>query len=806
MAFMASFLFCTTLEASSPAAKSPLSERARSTPAGMTRLALEVFINDHTTNLIADIYSKPDGRLFATRQELQAIGLKPPGRGGDQEMIAFDAIPGLSMRYDEAAQKLHLGAPDEIRLAREYDLSATGALPQYKPVEESREFGAVVNYNAYGTLARGYSSGGVTYSTGTLSLDSRIFSPFGLLQHSTVIGNSLVKQGALRLDTAYVFAHRDTATTTTIGDAVSGGLSWSRPVRFGGMQVSRSFGLRPDLVTAPLPSVSGSAAVPSTVDVYIDNMRIASQDVSAGPYRISNLPVSGDSGTARIVVRDVTGKETATALPFFTSSKLLAPGVLDFSAEIGYPRLNYAIESFNYSKKLMGQGSFRYGLLDHVTLEGHAEGTQKLALAGGGVVYNAGKLGTFSVAGAGSWYSGSIGSMASAGWQSNWKRLFFGLNTQRTFGSYIDIATVTATLTNASKLSSNFLDSGFFVLNRTAAVPRALDRISVGTILEDLNATVSASFINVERTNRDVSRLATVTWSQTFAKRYNVFATAFSDFGGQRRSGILGGLTFNFDDDIVITSSVGASRFDRAGGIEATRTVGSKPYDYGWRIFDNEGRTSSRGVQAAIKTPYARSSATIRQDGSTVGGAGELDGAAVISPSGIFASNRIHDGFAIVDIGAPGVEVLHENRPIARSDIFGKVLVPNVPSGQRTRIAVSPETLPGDSHAMVTEAEVLPTWRGSATVRMKTVAAKNTANVEIRQADDTHFPPGTRVAHAESGKTFALGYNGKTFLPEIDEQNTLTIEIDTRSCTVRFNKSDRRGNTGQVGPLTCALK
>ncbi len=76
--------------------------------------------------------------------------------------------------------------------------------------------------------------------------------------------------------------------------------------------------------------------------------------MGAGPFRISGLPVPGESGTARVVVRDVSGRETVTSVPFFTSPKLLATGQVDFSLDGGLPRQNYAVENFDYSRQAMG--------------------------------------------------------------------------------------------------------------------------------------------------------------------------------------------------------------------------------------------------------------------------------------------------------------------------------------------------------------------------------------------------------------------------------------------------------------------
>ena len=61
-----------------------------------------------------------------------------------------------------------------------------------------------------------------------------------------------------------------------------------------------------------MPSVSGSAAVPSTVDIYVNNLKTYSQDVGTGPYQINNLPLSG-GGTARIVGKPFTPRELLDA-------------------------------------------------------------------------------------------------------------------------------------------------------------------------------------------------------------------------------------------------------------------------------------------------------------------------------------------------------------------------------------------------------------------------------------------------------------------------------------------------------------
>lgn len=765
------------------------------------RLMLEVFINGDPTNLIAEFRRSSDGRFSSKRSELREIGINVP-KGRDEDMIEMDSLPGIGLRYDEQGQKLHVTISPEMRLAREYSASEGSGFVTKEKTEISRDIGGVLNYGLYGTATRGYSNSSKIFQTGSLTLDHRVFSPLGVLQNSAIAGTTLAKKGLLRLDTSFVYAHPDTMTMVTAGDVISGGLNWTRPVRYGGGQISRSFSLRPDLVTAPLPSVAGSAAVPSTVDVFVDNIRVASREVSAGPFRLNNIPVPGESGTARVVVRDVTGRETVTSVPFFTSSKLLSAGEFDFSFDGGVPRYNYAIESFDYGKKWIGMGTARYGLTERLTIEGHGEATPGLANGGAGLTFGAGTWGTITMAGAASWYNSTLGGLVHGSWQNTIKGVFVGMSTQRTFGKYQDVASVTAKKT-VTKGSDDLTDSGYFVLNRSSGTPKAMDRLTVGVPLPKWNASFAASFINLERADGDKSHLISLTYSQTFNKKYNAFISAFTDLASHKTAGVTAGLSFQLGDDMIVSGSINGTRESKAASLEVTRPLGTNAHDYGWRVFTNEGTNVQRGATATYRNPWSQIGAGIRQDKNFIGGYGELDGAIVATTNGILPSRRVSDAFAIVDAGAPGIEVLHENRPVGYTNWFGKAVVPDLRSLQRSKIAISPETVPAGNYVTLTETDVIPGYRGAANVRVKSIAAQDTARVVIHDEKGEPMPLGTVVTLKETGATFGLGYGGMTFIPGIGDSNTLHVQNGEKSCEVSFSREERRGNLGRVGPLVC---
>jgi outer membrane usher protein len=369
-------------------------------------LQLEVFINGRSRKIIAEFRRLPDNSFAATRSELKDAGINAPG-GRPDDVVRLDSLAGLKFRYDESKQAIYLDLPEALVAPQMF--SATQTLRASGNART--DWGASINFDAFGATSQ-YSSANqrLNFGGASLSLDGRAFSPYGTLLQSGVIGTTAFNQSsALRLDTTWEYLDDKTLTAARAGDAVTSGLPWTRPIRIGGIQVAHDFGLRPDLVTIAAPTASGTAALPSSVDVYVNNYKIYTQEVDPGPFRIDGLPTISGSGSTSVVLHDVTGKEITQTLPFFVSSRLLKGGLMDYSVEAGYARTFYGIDSFSYDKNPIGSASLRAAFNDQVTFEGHAEGGDGLVNGGAGFVLNALDRGVVQGAVAGSHYSGGSG-------------------------------------------------------------------------------------------------------------------------------------------------------------------------------------------------------------------------------------------------------------------------------------------------------------------------------------------------------------------------------------------------------------
>ncbi len=305
-------------------------------PADMGRvpLYLEVTLNGKPTNLVAEFALDPgSGRMFSPKSELEQVGLN--GRHLPEGMVDLQSIAGLRFVYDESGQKIDLQVP--IAAMR---TEVVSAMPEAEMLEPERSYGAVLNYSLdAGVQTQAQASDVVSRAA---SFDGWIFSPFGMLRSSGVLRDlpyDAAGSDALRLETTYQLSSPKRRLTLAVGDVQSGSLAWSRSIRMGGVQLRRDFGLRSDLITQQLLSFDGAAAVPSSVDVFIDNNRAYSTGRDAGPFRLEDLPVRAGAGEALIVVTDANGRRVTKSVSFYAARNLLKKGLLDFSIEAARARV-----------------------------------------------------------------------------------------------------------------------------------------------------------------------------------------------------------------------------------------------------------------------------------------------------------------------------------------------------------------------------------------------------------------------------------------------------------------------------------
>ena len=705
----------------------------------------------------------------------------------------------MTYRYDEPTQKIFIQAADELLVTKVYDVR--GKPPAVPPARA--DFGAVVNYALFASSMSSFPRSAFRFSGANASIDARAFEPYGTLSQSAILGSTLTQESSvLRLDTTWSYSDPESLRTYRIGDVISGGLAWTRPIRVGGVQLQRNFSLRPDLVTMPLPAISGSAAVPSTLDVYINNLKVHTQEVPPGPYQLTNIPVVTGAGEASVVLRDATGRPTALSVPFFASPRLLQPGLTDFSVEAGLPRLRYASESDTYLQDPVGSATLRAGIYDWLTAESHVEAGMRLANGGLGAVARVGSLGVASAAGGASELDRKWGYQSYFAFDTQLGKINLHLSSQHTFGSYNDLASVSARYLPpiVSILGSAY--PGYLLPAASTQPPKYIDAISVGTPLPD-GSTVSLGFLHVDLRAARPSDVLNLSYSRAVLAAGSAYVSAFKDLNDRKSFGIFGGLTFPLGGKVTASAGVTSTRQGTNYSFEIAKPLGSEPGSYGWRLRDSEGGIPNRFAGGSYRSSIGQIEGSVQQVGSSGGGWVLVQGAVATLGGGVFLANRIDDAFAVVDAGAPGVDVLYENRPAGQTDARGQLLIPGLRSYQRNTISIDPRGLPVDADAPVTQSVVAPADRSGVVVGFGVKTDVAAAVVILIGRDGKFIAPGSEGRLEGAEETFVVGYDGRAYVEGLGATNAVAVTAPTGECRATFPFAAKDNSQVVIGPLVC---
>jgi outer membrane usher protein len=756
-------------------------------------LQLEAFINGVSTSLLGTFRMNADGTLSVAPEELRELGLVADAEALEPNgMIALRHLPNVAYEYDETAQAIHFMTGDRQRIARKIGRERD----EDEVAEVERGLGALVNY----TLTANFDTAEYwhlpDYSGVFGYVDTRLFTNFGALDSSFTARSNpdFGDDYVTRLETAWSYSDPENLRSYTAGDFISGGLVWTRPIRMGGVRLRRNFALRPDLITLPVPELAGSAAVPSAVDIYLNGVKTYSNDVPGGPFVVDDLPVITGPGIAKLIVRDTaTGQETETEVAFYASTLLLREGLADYSLEAGFARRDYGLASNSYDGDPIASASLRYGLTNRVTLEGHGEAGAGVANGGAGLALGLGGWGVGSAAAAASAFEGEEGFLAAASLEAvvfdDW-RLF--MRSQRTFGSYEDLASVTADIDD---------DNHHVFATRP---PKALDQISLGIPLHFDGSSLNISFTHLKDADDDEAKVLSLSYDRLIFDRATFFASAYADLDDTSDIGAYAGIAMQFGGNV--TGSTGAE-YNRDSGnvfVDVIKPDQGVEGNYGWRVRAAVGDKVNTRASAAYVGRYARLEAGAQQYDDNVNAAVQVEGAVVAADGDVFLTRRIDDSFAIVDVGAADVEVSAANRPIGMSGRSGKVVVPKLTAYEKTRIAIDPQNLPVDADIPETSRIVRPADKTGVVVAFKAKAEGTSALVQFTDAAGRPLEAGLAGWLAASNAEFIVGYDGEAYISGLAATNQVTIDLaEGLQCQAEFDFRKEPGEQQLITGVPC---
>lgn len=743
-------------------------------------LYLEVFVNGAPRNIITRFTHHADGMLSADAKDLRDSGVLPAGKRDGE--VRLDEIPLLGWRLVEAEQAIRLIVPEQGLAPHELAAGQSSASDDLDATPDKARIdhgtGLVLNYAL--STSRWSGTDGISGTEMSGQFDARVFTPSGTLSHGFALVPRQSDHEVQRLDTYWRSSFPSRLFQLQLGDIATRGPGWTRPVRLGGMMIERNFALRPDVVTIPLAGYEGRADLPSTVEVYAGSVLAYTAEVPAGPFSIRDLPLAAGSGVARLVLRDVTGKETQADLPFLITDQLLRSGASDFAVSAGRPRLGAGTQSDRYADEVFATGTLRYGLTDSITLSGHAEGGLNLAMGGIGTTFRIGTLGTASISLAHSETETSDGTLIDISSEFQIGQLRASGRLVQTQGSFADIAAQTADPAAGASSGSEF--------------PKGIAQLSLSHPIPDLPGSGANLFLSdIQRTAGNAEQTFGISYSQMIGRQSSLTLSAAA-IRGEREDSVAG---ISLHVPLGPRSSVGSSSERTNSGwrhqLHAEGRSETSIPGWNWRLQADQatGRSIRGSAMASGRLGQAEVAGRVDPENAALGL--RIDGAIVAAGGGVFASRRIDDAFAVVDVGAPDVLVSAENRPVGKTGGSGKILVPDLRPWEENKISIDPLGLPLDATMGATDQIVRPAHRSGTVVDFGVQTESDSALLVLLDGAGKPLEVGGRAVLLGQGEEFLVGFDGEIFLTGLSASNTLEVTYpDGSQCRadITFNPSD----------------
>lgn len=769
-----------------PGAKPADNQDAFSSPAhtGDEPLFAEVRVNGTTLKRLVKLRRQGDTLSIATDSAIYAgLIAEPPAHEYDgQSYLVLSKIAGVSFTFDALHSRL------DIQKRRKSDgPNMIDLRPSFAKAENSARAvpAFMVDYDATTTVDKqGVSAAGIVNARlvrGNLSMDSS-----WALSTEAANGNKNVR----RLDTSFTYYRADKMLRVTAGDFISVAPTANRAVRMGGLQISRDFSLRPDLVTYPLPDISGDVAVPTGIDLFVNDRRLTRNDVEQGEFTVRNVPVSLGRNQIGVVIRDALGRETVQSVSLYSSTSLLAPNLSSWSINVGRIRRNYGRQHDSYGA-LAASGFYRRGITSSLTGEFAGEWRSGFMNLGGGTSMTLGAIGLINAEFRASRRDMPIGDrrghMFGLSLESVGSRFSLRLNAKKVSDGYDDLASASGDAPPSSLYSAEF---GFDLKKlgsfRLAAVEQHRQNWR----------------LNEGQSRRD--RMISASYRNNFKGGLNFFAdvTHRRADDGYKVTTALFGLTMQFGKQAFGQMSVSVQ-----GNRDQTELSYYQPDivpgDVGYTVQAGAGVVERLAGSASYRSQWGRLHGQAEIYNGNAAARVSARGAVVLAEGALHASERSSGGVLIVDTnGIDGVPITRENRDAGRTSKDGTLLLTDFTPYVPAKIAIDPNKLNKDILARKLEMMVKLPPRSVAKLTLD-VSRYVPERFILKDRNGFTLEPGIAARAYPSGSDYMVGFDGLVEINAALKDEELRIELaDGSICHADLTAIWREpGNL--IGKLQC---
>lgn len=716
-----------------------------------------------------DLFVRRDasGDFLVRLQDLKAMGFKDPAGAATlldgEPHVALTSMRGVSFSFDQ--KKLTLDIVADPRLLPSQTLNADqGRWLRGRPLKGASAFFnyALDHVKSDGAPAATTFSGEFGWNSGS----------FLFLTDAVSMQPALGERRLIRLNTSLTREDLDDLRRVVVGDFFTPSRDISSGVAMGGLSVSKVFALNPYVVQFPTQTVSGTVALPSDLEVYVDGQRIRVEKLRPGEFELRDILGYGGARSVQVVLRDAFGRVQQLDYSFYFSDQPLKTGLHEYSYSAGALRRRYGTASSDYGPAAAAM-FHRYGISDTVTLGLRAEATRGFHNAGPLATVVLGNAGVVNLALASSRLHEARGRAASVAYNYLARRWSTGLALRRDWGDYAALGSPPALSTRRYEASAivsfNLPGSAALSLSHSTRAFRGARSLAPATPLLPFTSVAGNQ------------RVTTASYSTPlFPGRASLSASLSRIRDRDPRTEVTFRLTVYLDKDHSVAANYQGSRSGRAANVQLIRNqpVGeglgyvldaSHTSDAATRRWDSRSTVQYNAAPAIVRAEYARhrdrdSAATNEYRASLAGGMAYAGGALALG-------RPVTGSFGIVKVGElADVAVAVNGQPMGKTGANGTLFIPTLNSYYNNDIVIAPDSIPIDYSIRFTRQRVVPPGHGGALIDFPVTKIQAFSGRIKAAADGTasavEFSEATITAAGEPLK-FPTGRGGEFYLENI---------------------------------------
>ena len=728
------------------------------------------------------------GDFLVKEQDLKAMGFRDP-RGTrvlieGEPYLSLRSVAGISFAFREKELALDVTANPQLLASQQFgveDLSRNAI----RVSPQSRSFFANYAISTARTDSQG-SSIGFAGEAGARLGDYLVTSDGATVEDGG-------RRRFVRLMSAITHDDREALRRVVAGDFFSPTREFSSGVNLGGLSVSKLYGLNPYFIRFPMQSVTGTVALPSELDVFVDGQRVRSERLRPGEFQLRDILAYGGARDVQLVVRDAFGRVEQLNYSFYFSDQPLRQGLHEYSYNAGAIRRSFGLRSNAYGPAAYSV-FHRYGFTDGVTLGLRAEGNHDLWNAGPTATLVLGSAGVVSLAASRSQIADRSGAAGLFSYTYQAKRWTAGLSLRRDWSSYAMLADpplITNRKLEANVSATYQLDQrGTVSLSHsllstrggmTALVPSAGQPYSV-SLLQDQRRTTLGYSVPL------VSGWAALTATVSHIKDHDK---------GSRNEGFVGVSIF-LEKDYALSANY---RGDKYGNSQSAEFSKRQPIGEGLGFTVTADRTADASVHdlrlrsnVQYNAPAAILRAEVERFRDTQGRVAD-DYRASVAGGLAYVGNTLSFGrpitgsFGVVQVGQlPGVGVSVNGQRIGETGADGRIFVPSLNAYSDNEISLAPESIPIDYSVPAVTRKIAPAPRSGSIVRFAATRLQAfSGKLKTRPADGAAASPVefARITLAIGAKqeNFQTGRCGEFYLENVQPGTYAgTVVVEGKPC------------------------